>query len=65
MLPESPATYDDFNYSPVNVVDVVAMTSSTGNSDSSGVEVIQRVNSPQNSQYELSPQQFVYVILTR
>ena len=62
MLPESTSTYDDFSYSPVDVVDVVAMTSSAG---STGVEVIQRVDSPQNSQHELSPQQFVYVILTR
>ena len=62
MLPESASTYDDFSYSPVDVVDVVAMTSSVG---STGVEVIQRVDSPQNSQHELSPQQFVYVILTR
>ena len=62
MLPESVSTYDDFSYSPVDVVDVVAMTSSVG---STGVEVIQRVDSPQNSQLELSPQQFVYVILTR
>ena len=62
MLPESTSAYDDFSYSPVDVVDVVAMTSSAG---STGAEVIQRVDSPQNSQHELSPQQFVYVILTR
>jgi hypothetical protein len=64
MMPESTSSYDDFSYSPVDNVDVVAMTSSAGQYDSSVVEV-KRVEGNQNSQHELSPQQFVYVILTR
>ena len=63
MLPEG-SSYDEFSYSPVDTVDLVAMTSSAGGYDSSVVEV-KRVEVNQNSQHELSPQQFVYVILTR
>lgn len=62
MLPEG-SSYDEFSYSPVDTVEVVAM-SSAGGYDSSVAEV-KRVEVNQNSQHELSPQQFVYVILTR
>ena len=63
MLPEG-SSYDDFKYSPADTVEVVAMSSAGGQYDSSVVEV-KRVEGNQNSQHELSPQQFVYVILTR
>lgn len=57
-----PSSQDDFVYSPV---DTMVIAASPERLDGRGLNNDQQSIVPQAVQHELSPQQFVYVILTR